>query len=455
MLPIIALSLSLSLSLQEPSNTGLTWIDIHAAGYQHVQALKLTPGVQAWAEFGDVLLLEGTPKDKSAFSGEIIRQSMPNMRLSQLAILAPGCNDLPPPPAERVVYADGMYALLRGPASFVAYGDAMGDLRKLQPNQVYLRNAFNEPTYAQAKVADPLIQGAVDAVDVSRWFNILSGIAAFNRSSYGTEIFSAREYLLNQFSAIPGLTVAAEDFTFNPGSGNLTRQNVVARLTGISAPNEWLVIGAHYDSRQQIGTATANTPGAEDNASGCAAVVELARILAPRRPARTVIFSCYAGEEQGLFGSRAQVTALTASGDLTKVVAMLNMDMIGYSGDADLDVFMDTNTTGNPLRLQAIDIAATYAPETRVVSSTALFGRSDHQSYTNAGKQALQVGENDAVSQLDATNAYPFYHNTMDVPANITRATQMGGGILKINAALSATIAQISEASLFANGFEN
>ncbi len=54
--------------------------------------------------------------------------------------------------------------------------------------------------------------------------------------------------------------------------GTITRQNVIGTWTGTSLPDEWIVVGAHYDSRNGSGSSVTNTPGAEDNASGCAGV---------------------------------------------------------------------------------------------------------------------------------------------------------------------------------------
>ena len=115
-------------------------------------------------------------------------------------------------------------------------------------------------------------------------------------------------------------------------------RHVIARRTGSLYPDEWVIVGGHYDSRQQNINDPSQSPGAEDNASGCAGVVEAARVFSQFPPQRTMIFVCFAGEEQGLYGGNAYAQALQTSGDLAKVDLAVIMDMIGYSGDADLDV---------------------------------------------------------------------------------------------------------------------
>jgi hypothetical protein len=121
-------------------------------------------------------------------------------------------------------------------------------------------------------------------------------------------------------------------------STRATVNNVLAYLPGKT--DEYIIIGAHYDhlgrgyydslAPSQIGQIH---PGADDNASGTAGVLELARLLAPMKGQlqRGVLFACFAGEELGLLGSADWVKEPTLP--LDKAVAMINMDMIGRIRD--------------------------------------------------------------------------------------------------------------------------
>ena len=114
---------------------------------------------------------------------------------------------------------------------------------------------------------------------------------------------------------------------------NARTMNVVALLEG-SDPvmkNEYVVIGAHLD---HVGSqAGLLFPGANDNASGSAGVLEIAKAFAldKVKPKRTIIFVFFSAEEQGLFGSKHFVENMKISKE--KIVAMLNLDCIGY-GDS-------------------------------------------------------------------------------------------------------------------------
>ncbi len=138
-----------------------------------------------------------------------------------------------------------------------------------------------------------------------------------------------------------------------------TVNNVLAWLPGQS--DEYVIIGAHYDhlgrgnfdslAPSQVGQIH---PGADDNASGTAGVLELARLLAPQRGQlkRSILFMNFAGEELGLLGSAEWVKEPTRP--LAKAVAMINMDMIGRIKDEKVYIGgVGTGSTFKPILEQA------------------------------------------------------------------------------------------------------
>ncbi|KAF2010371.1 putative zinc metalloprotease [Aaosphaeria arxii CBS 175.79] len=106
--------------------------------------------------------------------------------------------------------------------------------------------------------------------------------------------------------------------------------NVLATIKGSTDPSRVYVITGHYDSRvTNVLDYTSDAPGANDDASGVALVLELARILAKKQPKATIILGAVAGEEQSLYGST--FLAQTLKNSSTNVEAMLNNDIIGSS----------------------------------------------------------------------------------------------------------------------------
>ena len=131
------------------------------------------------------------------------------------------------------------------------------------------------------------------------------------------------------------LDVRFEDYTVG-GQGQripdkLNLKNVVATLRGTDpADNRIIIMSAHFDSRASSDTDnTGFAPGANDDASGIAAILELVRIMAPAKFSATIVFTALSGEEHGLFG--AQHMADKAKEENWNIVAMLNNDMIGNS----------------------------------------------------------------------------------------------------------------------------
>jgi len=106
--------------------------------------------------------------------------------------------------------------------------------------------------------------------------------------------------------------------------------NVIATLRGSEEPNRVYLISGHYDSRvTDVMNFTDDSPGANDDASGVAVSMELARVFATHRPRATLVFAAVAGEEQGLYGSDHMAQVLLDNG--VDVQGMFTNDIVGSS----------------------------------------------------------------------------------------------------------------------------
>ena len=163
-----------------------------------------------------------------------------------------------------------------------------------------------------------------------------------------------------------------------------TVNNVLAYLPGKT--DEYVIIGAHYDhlgrgnfdslAPSQIGQIH---PGADDNASGTAGVLELARMLTPQKGQlqRGILFASFAGEELGLLGSAEWVKEPTRP--LEKAVAMLNMDMIGRIRDN--KVYVGGVGTGSTLKATVEQAQASSG--FKIEYSPGGYSSSDHTSFVS------------------------------------------------------------------------
>lgn len=151
-------------------------------------------------------------------------------------------------------------------------------------------------------------------------------------------IGAARDWILaemKKYAATSGgrMTAELQSYVQQPGTRiptATTITNVVATLRGSVTPDRIYVVSGHYDSRvTDIMNATADAPGANDDASGVAVAMELARVMATRRPEATIVFAAVAGEEQNLYGARYMAGQYKAAA--ADVQAMFTNDIVGSS----------------------------------------------------------------------------------------------------------------------------
>lgn len=433
-------------------------IDINHKGATALSQLKKRSGVVWAVEFGSELLLGVQPESLNAMANLDGARLGPGYATpEELIILGHVCGDaaVPNPQAHRIWGTVGGYDLIRQPAginSIQVLRDA--NLAQIPFNRVVARARSNEEIVPDAEATTAEIAQLVARVDANRWFQTMSNLSAFNRNSYSAGLFSARDWIRQRFSE-QGL--ATSDFSYQlaniasctPTPAPINLPNIIGQKTGLSLANEWIVIGAHYDSRNpsRCDGAVSPQPGANDNASGCAGVIELARVFADVQTDRSILFMCFSGEEQGLVGSRRYVETLTGSGEISKVKLMLNMDMIGFDPNGTNTARIESNAVHQSLITELSNAAATYAPELNIITSTNPNGGSDHFYFLQAGIPSAFTWENGA-------SIYPHYHQATDLPQNMTGARPLAGGILKMNTAVLARQAGIFLDTLLADGFE-
>lgn len=232
----------------------------------------------------------------------------------------------------------------------------------------------------------------------------------------------AAQYIENAFDKAGYLALGAQRFTVM----DAPVRNIEAELKGGSRASEIIVVGAHYDS-------VVGAPGANDNGSGVAAMLELARLLHGSRPARTVRFVAFVNEEPPFFKSEAMGSLRYARRSKERgenIVAMFSLETIGYYSDRagsqrypfPLGLFYPS--TGNfiafvsdlssrALMHEALAAFRRHAqfPSEGVAAPAAIPGVdwSDHWAFRDAGYPAVMVTDT-------APYRYPHYHTAADTP---------------------------------------
>lgn len=211
-------------------------------------------------------------------------------------------------------------------------------------------------------------------------------------------IGAARDWLYQEFRRYAGaLNVELQSYVQQPAPRipvPTTITNVVATLRGSTTPERVYVVSGHYDSRvTDVMDATSESPGADDDASGVAVVLEMARIMADRRPESTIVFAAVAGEEQGLYGAHHMAQRFRSAG--VDVQAMFTNDIVG-SSTAD-DGTRDPRT----VRLFAEGVPTAETPE-EAATRRSVGGENDSPSRQLA-RFVTSVAQNSAVGMTIRT----------------------------------------------------
>ncbi|MBP7747609.1 MAG: M28 family peptidase [Phycisphaerae bacterium] len=240
--------------------------------------------------------------------------------------------------------------------------------------------ASNEGQAAAEQVSVASYQGFMN-----NWLYTHSGQS---RGPNGAQHDPARDNILSLFQSY-GLSAALEPFTYGGQSG----ENVVATQTGTVYPERIYIIGGHYDS--------VNNPGADDNASGVALVLEAARILSQYPTDCTIRYIAFDLEELGLYGSHAYVNA--HSGE--DIRGMISLDMVCYDPNTD-HCLLYGRTTSNPIK-NALAAAVTEYSGGLTYTINGQLDQSDHAPFEAAGFQACLLIEGEVWNN-------PYYHTQND-----------------------------------------
>ena len=249
-----------------------------------------------------------------------------------------------------------------------------------------------------AAIADA-VKAAVSDASVSRVYSYEKALFDFDSkhiSRPGNKL--ASEYLHKTYASF-GYAPEFQWFDRPNALGGKTA-NVVATLKGTVNPELIYVVSSHYDS-------VAIGPGADDDSSGTAALLETARLLSKHPQPATIVFASFTGEEAGLLGSREFVRRAVA--DKLHIVGALNNDMVGWANDARLD---NTIRYSNP-GIRDIQHAAAMQFSNLITYDALYYKGTDAAAYYEAfGDIVGGIGSYPVLSS-------PHYHQSHDLLENM------------------------------------
>lgn len=266
-----------------------------------------------------------------------------------------------------------------------------------------------------------------------------------------TEAYAASDWIASKMAAL-GLEVEQQDFNVSGswvGSGP-SAPNVIGIQRGTLYPDTYVVCGSHFDSfTWDAMSGSNNAPGADDNATGVASVLESARIMTQYEFEYSIIYCAYGAEELGLYGSAAYASRCSQQG--MDIIGYFNNDMNGYLNPGD-EIHIDLIYPNSVAAIgdYYMNVANVYFPEMQVRHVNFNSGDSDHTSFNNNGYMGIYPFE-------DYQNYSPYIHTTNDLIGTSVNSWEMSQRYCRMNIGCLAEIANPtgSGPQVYCNPVEN
>ena len=302
-----------------------------------------------------------------------------------------------------------------------------------------------EHTYPVITAENPQIRALMDSVSVDSITANIEHLSSYHNRRYDSRyIWQVQDWLTSRYQGFGVDTVILHDFPV-PNSDIETADNVLAVQWGTKTPNEFVICGAHYDSWNSDGDDpdTIRSPGADDNASGVAGILETARLLSRYTFDRTIIYANWCAEEIGLVGSAAY--AHDCAEQRMDIVAYFNLDMTGYLEEgSDIHVHLLYTGQDSLLANYVYNFSHVYFPEMPIRQAWLQWGDSDYSSFNRNGYAAIHPFE-------DVHASSPFIHSRQDVLGLSVNNLEQSKRFTELNLGLVATLAGINNDAVTEN----
>jgi hypothetical protein len=415
-------------------NINISLIDINKIGHSNLKQLKNHTKVDWWVEMGDKLLVSLNDKHVQLPKFVNIVTTRNNIDLSTLAFQSKGhcdhsISNKESHPILENLFENGQFNLVS--TANVRNKSEIFDHKQILPfekNIVLIYQYENRPHNNLS--ANSQVENLLAQVDKDRWFSQVEYLASLNRM-LDSDLVVAGEWLEDKFQNL-GLSTSRIDINNRRGF------NILGFKQGTTKPEEWYVVGAHLDSRNQFWNDNLPSPGAEDNASGCSGVLEIANVISQYDTESSIMFICFNAEERGLLGSQDVVNVFSDNGDLSKIKSMLNLDMISYRlGTRNIAVAGTNNSAYQNFANLIAENGNNYTDIDWQISVNMCC--TDFLSFSNVQIPAVTSNQPDIFS-------YFGYHTVNDLPENVDR--NLGSDIVKANLATLADLAGIDYESV-------
>ena len=281
---------------------------------------------------------------------------------------------------------------------------------------------------------NPIIREMLDQVDMDSLRATVQHLQDYQSRIWNSNnAFAASDWIAGRMQAL-GLEVEQQPFYANTwmGSGNAA-PNVIGIQRGTLYPDTYVVCGSHFDSfSYQAMYGGGNAPGADDNATGVASVLESARIMTQYEFEYSIVYCAYGCEEMGLYGSEAYASRCQEEG--MDIIGYFNNDMNGYLYGDQIHIDCIYPNSVEPIGTYYMNVGSVYYPELPIRHVNFNQGDSDHTSFNNHGYMGIYPFE-------DYENYSPYIHTPNDLIGNSVNSFEMGQQYCQMNIACLAEIA--------------
>lgn len=302
-----------------------------------------------------------------------------------------------------------------------------------------------EHTYPVVASENPQIRALMDSVAIDSIEAYIEHLCSYHNRRYDSRyIWEVQDWLVSRYQAFGVDTVMLHDFPV-PDSTIETADNIIAVQWGAKTPQEFVVCGAHYDSWNDDGEDpdTIRSPGADDNASGVAGILETARLLSHYTFDRSIIYANWCAEEIGLVGSAAYAHDMAEQG--MDIVGYFNLDMTGYLQEgSDIHVHLMYTTQDSTIADYVYGFSHTYFPDMPIHQDWLAWGDSDYSSFNRNGYPAVHPFE-------DVHASSPYIHSRQDVLGLSVNSLEQSKRFTELNLGLVATLAGLQNHDVIEN----
>ena len=281
---------------------------------------------------------------------------------------------------------------------------------------------------------NPIIREMLDQVNMDSLRATVQHLQDYQSRIWDSDnAFAASDWIAGRMLAL-GLEVEQQPFYASTwmGSGQAA-PNVIGIQRGTKYPDTYVVCGSHFDSfsyEAMFGGGTA--PGADDNATGVASVLESARIMTQYEFEYSIIYCAYGCEEMGLYGSEAYASRCQEQG--MDIIGYFNNDMNGYLYGDQIHIDCIYPNSVEPIGTYYMNVGEVYYPELPIRHVNFNEGDSDHTSFNNHGYMGIYPFE-------DYEHYSPYIHTPNDLIGTSVTSFEMGQQYCQMNIACLAEIA--------------